>query len=465
MAGPSLSQDDMANPTSVYYTGDGATTDRVFPFPYLSKDHVKVTVDGVATVFTFVNASTVRITPAPLGGTEPETIRIYRETPKDPLVEWEDGAVMLGRDLNSANIQNIYIAEEAYNQALSVAEEAKQFALNSIQTAIDLALQQSETRLAAVIEAPAANAVAAALTATQKAADAATALALAQAQVTLAQGHATDAATAKTGAETSLNSFRKTYYGELSANPTADVDGNPPKQGALFFHSIEQRMKVYDGSQWVLAYNALTGLPTIYDTNIVNTSSVGGASVKEALETLLAAIAALSATTTSSFSTVNSDLATKASTVALAAAEARLDGRVDATWSMAAAKQAALGFTPVRQGGGAGQGTNTVYIGWGASSVLKAQVDATDLGELVTASRLPTLRAAQGVGGLGTYAHLKNTAGSVGPGNYQNGSNLQWAGAGNTGNERTSGVVNFGTWLCMGTAPDNATQTLWLRVA
>lgn len=44
-------------------------------------------------------------------------------------------------------------------------------------------------------------------------------------------------------------------------------------------------------------------------------------------------------------------------------------------------KQAALGFTPVQQGGGAGQGTNKVYIGW-SGSALKAQVDAADQGNI-----------------------------------------------------------------------------------
>lgn len=45
-------------------------------------------------------------------------------------------------------------------------------------------------------------------------------------------------------------------------------------------------------------------------------------------------------------------------------------------------KQEALGFTPVQQGGGSGQRTNKVYIGWSGSR-LKAQVDVTDLGNLV----------------------------------------------------------------------------------
>lgn len=42
----------------------------------------------------------------------------------------------------------------------------------------------------------------------------------------------------------------------------------------------------------------------------------------------------------------------------------------------------ALGFTPVRQGGGVGQGNNKVYIGWSGSR-LKATVDETDLGSII----------------------------------------------------------------------------------
>ena len=53
-----------------------------------------------------------------------------------------------------------------------------------------------------------------------------------------------------------------------------------------------------------------------------------------------------------------------------------------ATWN---AKQAALGYVPVQQGGGTGQLGNKVYIGWDGSK-LKAQVDAVDLGRLLTES-------------------------------------------------------------------------------
>lgn len=45
----------------------------------------------------------------------------------------------------------------------------------------------------------------------------------------------------------------------------------------------------------------------------------------------------------------------------------------------------ALGFTPVQQGGGTGQGSDKIYIGYSESG-LKAQVDTLDLGNVVTTS-------------------------------------------------------------------------------
>jgi hypothetical protein len=47
-------------------------------------------------------------------------------------------------------------------------------------------------------------------------------------------------------------------------------------------------------------------------------------------------------------------------------------------------KQNSLGFTPVQQGGGVGQGTNTVKIGWAndGSSKVKVTIDVTDQGNI-----------------------------------------------------------------------------------
>ena len=52
------------------------------------------------------------------------------------------------------------------------------------------------------------------------------------------------------------------------------------------------------------------------------------------------------------------------------------------------AYQPALGFSPVRQSGGAYQLTNTVYIGWDGAG-LRAQVDGTDLGRFFMTNSNP----------------------------------------------------------------------------
>ena len=54
-----------------------------------------------------------------------------------------------------------------------------------------------------------------------------------------------------------------------------------------------------------------------------------------------------------------------------------------------------LGFTPVQQGGGAGQLTNKLHFGW-SGSVLKAQVDTTDLGRVWCDAEAPRAIATNG---------------------------------------------------------------------
>ena len=56
---------------------------------------------------------------------------------------------------------------------------------------------------------------------------------------------------------------------------------------------------------------------------------------------------------------------------------------VKTAYELANGKQAALGFTPVQQGGGANQRPNKVYLGWDGGAV-RMQVDNTNMGQLVT---------------------------------------------------------------------------------
>ena len=56
---------------------------------------------------------------------------------------------------------------------------------------------------------------------------------------------------------------------------------------------------------------------------------------------------------------------------------------VKAAYDLANGKQAALGFTPVQQGGGANQYASKIYLGWDGEAV-RVQVDGSDMGQLVT---------------------------------------------------------------------------------
>ncbi len=72
----------------------------------------------------------------------------------------------------------------------------------------------------------------------------------------VAADHKNDAETAKTAAETALDSFDDRYLGSktVSTHPSADNDGNSLLTGALYWNtgsgSITQGMYVYDGSGW-----------------------------------------------------------------------------------------------------------------------------------------------------------------------------------------------------------------------
>ena len=95
----------------VQYNGDGATTNFAFSFPYLNAADIKVRVDAVLTSYTFLNSSTVVISPAPATGS---IIEVRRETPKDnPPVDFSDGSVLREVDLDLLARFNLYTAQEA----------------------------------------------------------------------------------------------------------------------------------------------------------------------------------------------------------------------------------------------------------------------------------------------------------------------------------------------------------------
>lgn len=106
--------------TIAIYTGDGTTTDFTVPFDYLAKKFVKVSV-GLTVLeggdygdtskdYYFLDKTTVRLKTAPQAGTE-VTVRRYTSA-TDRIVSFKDASILKAKDLDTASIQTIHIAEE-----------------------------------------------------------------------------------------------------------------------------------------------------------------------------------------------------------------------------------------------------------------------------------------------------------------------------------------------------------------
>jgi hypothetical protein len=96
------------------YTGNGATTQFTVPFPYIRREHVFASLDYVSAVFTWVNNTTVEISPAPANGVR---VEVRRVTPvNNPLVDFTDGSTLVAADLDTNALQQTYINQEQDDQ-------------------------------------------------------------------------------------------------------------------------------------------------------------------------------------------------------------------------------------------------------------------------------------------------------------------------------------------------------------
>ena len=120
----------------------------------------------------------------------------------------------------------------------------------------------------------ASNAAASAVTAEGHADDAETAQAAAEAAQALAETAQTNAETAETNAEAAqtaaeaaqaaaelaLDNFTDTYLGAFASDPTVDNDGNALTTGDLYFNTVSNQLKIWNGSAWQVAAISADGL-------------------------------------------------------------------------------------------------------------------------------------------------------------------------------------------------------------
>jgi len=116
----------------------------------------------------------------------------------------------------------------------------------------------------------ASNASTSAATSTTKAAEASTSAGNASTSATNAASSATASASSATAAAASQTSaaasaasaasafdnFDDTYLGSKTSNPTVDNDGDALVAGSLYFNSVANEMRVYDGANWIAATSA-----------------------------------------------------------------------------------------------------------------------------------------------------------------------------------------------------------------
>jgi len=94
-----------------YFNCDGVTRQFPFSFDYLNPRFIKATIGDqqivYGTDFT-IDKGILSFQTAPTAG----KLCIYRQTPTDRLVKWEDGSVLKAVDMSTTEIQQLHIAEE-----------------------------------------------------------------------------------------------------------------------------------------------------------------------------------------------------------------------------------------------------------------------------------------------------------------------------------------------------------------
>lgn len=100
---------------SVIYEGNASQLVYAFPFDYLRKKFVKVediytniTELTIGVDYTVEDKQVRLVKGIPLG----HSVKIYRETPTTPLVEWQDASVLRSADLSLQEVQLLHLAEE-----------------------------------------------------------------------------------------------------------------------------------------------------------------------------------------------------------------------------------------------------------------------------------------------------------------------------------------------------------------
>jgi hypothetical protein len=96
------------------FTGDGTNRNYAVAFPYISRDHVSLTVNGTPVTFSWLSGSLIQAAVAPANGS---LVMVKRTTPVNaPLVDFADASTLTESDLDLLGEQNVYLAQETNDE-------------------------------------------------------------------------------------------------------------------------------------------------------------------------------------------------------------------------------------------------------------------------------------------------------------------------------------------------------------
>ncbi len=254
------------------YTGNGSTTTYSVTFPYIEKAHVVVTLDGVTknltSDYTFASSSTITFSTAPASGVVIKFTRSSNRTAR--LVDYQDGSTLTEATLDQDGNQSFFMAQEAIDVTENTigltgsdewdADNKKIINVTDPTTNQGAATKNYvDTKLAADVS----------TVNTYKTA-AETAKTAAETAKTSAETANTSAQSALTQVQTIYDTFDDRFLGAKSSNPSVDNDGNTLQDGALYWDTGNNLLKVYDlsNTQWVQVQ--------LSSTNQTNVNNVAG---------------------------------------------------------------------------------------------------------------------------------------------------------------------------------------------
>ena len=95
----------------MYLTTKGGTPSYTFAFDYINKFYIKANLNGVELVYGqdyTVSEKTLTL----IKDSDSQTLIIYRKTPTNATVEWNDTSIFRAKDLNLMSVQLLHVGEE-----------------------------------------------------------------------------------------------------------------------------------------------------------------------------------------------------------------------------------------------------------------------------------------------------------------------------------------------------------------